>query len=372
MAGVNETKQRFLKLRTGEVSLVDHPANEEEWLTVKRLSAGGQMDKPTPNPELAAPPIVAAVATPPPEQPVQKTTEAPPDASVPAAAAPEQVPVPAASDVPVEQPVAKGVMELDEVPLATAVAAHQLAMTEHGELALMNGQLAMMDNDVVLVAGDLVMLYGELRMLGGEAKLLNGRTIVQGGQLVMVGGRLRRMGANTIMELTTKTLPEGVFQMVDGKPTVDMEQLGTVTKAKHFTPERASKLESALKVMIDLFTDLSPESAHATVSAALSGAPVAAQKSVSTSAFGRVEMTAGVDGVPIAIQPVQSDAPVQPPALAVDESVIAAAVTKALAPIATRLEALEGARQPPKSSDPDQTPVAKSKGDTSPWIGMFG
>lgn len=58
MTDINETKQRFLTLSVGEVSLVDHPANQEEWLVIKRLG-GNQMLEETTNPEITQPPEIA-------------------------------------------------------------------------------------------------------------------------------------------------------------------------------------------------------------------------------------------------------------------------------------------------------------------------
>lgn len=77
MTETHETDHRFLRLGVDEVSLVDHPANEEEWLVIKRLG-GKQMAKEIDgNVEAIQPPEEKVT-----EQEVTKADDTQPEAAV--------------------------------------------------------------------------------------------------------------------------------------------------------------------------------------------------------------------------------------------------------------------------------------------------
>ncbi len=84
-ARIHETRQEILAVDVGEVSLVDAPAIEEEWLVIKRLDATDTQENQMANKEAAAAPVQATPeVTPEVTTPVVKaevTPEATPEAT---------------------------------------------------------------------------------------------------------------------------------------------------------------------------------------------------------------------------------------------------------------------------------------------------
>jgi hypothetical protein len=217
MSEIHDTQQRFLTLKVDEVSIVDNPANEEEWLVIKRLE--GKM----------------------PEKQEANNTEAQKETQVEKKTEPEKT-EPEKTEKTVEKKV-----ELNEAMMVDLL---KKVLEPHFK-----------DKDVEKQLNP-VQAMGLLKKVW---KLL---------EPFFKGGTTKSAEAEKEAEKekekeTKKTL---LHFSDDGSVILDLDGLQEVSKAKQFTGKRIEKIAGAITALIEMMKEVSPDSAQK-VMAAFSGLP---------------------------------------------------------------------------------------------------
>lgn len=286
MAEIKETDHRYVGLVVNEISLVDRPANEEEWFVIKRAGGTAMDEDKTKTDETKK--IVDSeqdAVTEPDAQPVSDTT---PESSGAAADAPADAPAGATAGV-------DEIIDTEKAsdPIVKALSPEQAMDLIHKMWAMLGGAM----NEPV----------------PGAAEDAKAEATAQKSLLGLSG---------------------------DGELVVNQELMADIAKAKAFTASRVTAISDAIKAMMAVLHDVSPDAVKKLV-----------------------ESTPGA-GITVA---KSEPAPAQTPDVA---EIIASTVTKAIASIDERIKTLEAVRGTPKSTDGDQTAdITKRKSNV--WEGVL-
>lgn len=350
MAGINETKQEFLGVDVDEVSLVDTPANEEEWLVVKRL------DKKTAiNTEAAAPPQ-SEVDTRKAVWPVRYINDLPDSAFLYVESGGKKdedgKTVPRSlrhfpykdTNGKVDLPHLRNAIARIPQAKIPGLSQDDLAKLQDKARKLLEKERGKQEAKKMAVKDD-----KNIKKSGEEAPAPEPETAPEPKSEPELEIETVKTEPETppAPEVTSEPESEPVAKSViavseNGEIAIDTALIQKITKAKTFSKGRTATLESATKAMIALLKEVAPEAVQKLTGGITEG-DASTQKAIEA------------DGKPKAEQSDLAEA-------------ITTAVTKAIEPLNTRIKDLEGAKATPKSTDGDQQAEIK-KSNTNIWAG---
>lgn len=348
MNGINETKQEFLKLDVDEVSIVDNPAIEEEWLVIKRTN-----EKSTINSEALAPPQVEvdtekAVWT-------RRYINDLPDSAF--------------------LYIESGGKKDEEGKTVPRSLRHFPYKDGNGKIDLPHLRNAIARIPQAKIPGltkeDLARLQDKARKLlqkereKQEVKKMDVKDVSESNEITTEAEVTKDVAAEDTdtteaevnkteeteskQEVAPAPTPEpeadsepvtkSIISISDDEIVINDSLLREVTKAKRFSKGRMETLRSATKAMIALLKEVDPE----TLQKFLGDDESQTQKSVEQ------------EGQPKSDEPDFTEA-------------ITAAVSKAIEPLNARIKELESTKATPKSSDGDQQAEVKKSNDNI-WAG---
>jgi len=222
-------KQRFVDLKVGEVSLVDSPANEQEFIVVKRLNQedGDMADE------------------------IQDVTKGQPDgeqvSNEPAAKGAEQVNVEVASTEAVEKAMAQVTQLVESIAKAANASEPSEVDTEKADAEKMDAE-----------KGDWPKMRKQFE---SELKACG----VKGGAMTKAMERFDKAfmpfkpggGAKPPLKKAEKSMDDTADESV--QKILEVLSMG-VQKAKAFTPKREEALKAAVETLQDLLKELSMQS----------------------------------------------------------------------------------------------------------------